>query len=205
MLTPRGASGLASPAALTATNLYKKLTDNDYTQPGVTAYTREDVQNLFKQRRVAMMITAPFLMSQIKTEAPHPAYGVAPVPKGTTQITYSVTDSIVLFANAQHEAAAAKFLAFAFQPSWGATFNQNEGFLPVLKAVAAMPQVADDPALTVFTSLLPHARFAPPVPNREQIADTTINTLQAIYLGQAQPKPALDRAAEKIDGLLHRQ
>jgi multiple sugar transport system substrate-binding protein len=205
ILTPQGTSGLASPAALTAANLYKKLIDTGYTQPGVTAYTREDVQNLFKQGRVAMMITAPFLVGQIKTEAPHLAYGVAPVPKGTTQITYGVTDSIVLFANSQHKAAAAKFLDFAFQPSWRAKFNQNEGFLPVLKAVAAMPQFADDPALKVFTSLLPRARFAPLVPNWEQIADTTINALQAIYLGQAQPKPALDQAAEKIDGLLHRQ
>jgi multiple sugar transport system substrate-binding protein len=205
ILTPQNTSGLATPPALKAADLYKKLIDSGYTQPGVTAYNREDVQNQFKQGHIAMMITAPFLASQIKTEAPNLAYGVAPVPKGTTQITYGVTDSIVLFANSQHKAEAGKFLDFAFQPATRAQFNQNEGFLPVLKSVAAMPQFADDPVLKVFTSLLPNARFAPLIPNWEQIADTTINALQAIYLNQAPPKQALDQAAQKVDGILKQQ
>ncbi len=205
ILTSQNTSGLATPPALTAAELYKKLIDQGYTQPGVTAYNREDVQNQFKQGHIAMMITAPFLASQIKTEAPKLAYGVAPVPKGTTQITYGVTDSIVLFANSQHKAEAGKFLDFAFQPEIRAQFNQNEGFLPVLKSVAGMPQFADDPVLKVFTSLLPNARFAPLIPNWEQIADSTINALQAIYLNQAQPKQALDQAAQKVDGILKQQ
>ncbi len=205
IVTPQGTSGLATQPALTAADLYKKLIDDGDTEPGVTAYNREDVQNLFKQGHVAMMITAPFLASQIKTEAPKLTYGVAPVPKGTEQITYGVTDSIVLFANSQHKAEAGKFLEFAFQPVWRARFNQNEGFLPVIKTVAAMPEFADDPVLKVFTSLLPHARFAPLIPNWEQIADTTINALQAVYLNQAAPKQTLDQAAQKVDGILHQQ
>ena len=46
---------------------------------GATSYNREDVQNLFKQGKVATVITAPFLSGQIK-EAPNLNYGVAPFP-----------------------------------------------------------------------------------------------------------------------------
>src|SRR5690606_18566105 len=94
ILTEDGTSSLGSEAALEAANLYKMLIDEGLTQPGVTAYNREDVQNLFKQGRVGMMITAPFLRTQIAEEAPDLDYGVVPVPAGVTSATYGVTDSI---------------------------------------------------------------------------------------------------------------
>src|SRR5690606_34954600 len=65
-----GTSGLDTEAGYQAAALYKSLIDEGATQPGVTSYNREDVQNLFKQGKVGMMITAPFLSSQIKEEAP---------------------------------------------------------------------------------------------------------------------------------------
>ena len=48
-----GKSGLDSQAAIDAAKLYKGFIDGGLTQPGVTSYSREDVQNLFKQGKVA--------------------------------------------------------------------------------------------------------------------------------------------------------
>ena len=89
-----GKSGLDSEAAIEAAKLYKGFIDAGYTQPGVTSYSREDVQNLFKQGKVASVITAPFLSNQIKAEAPKLNYGVAPVPAGPRgdRATYGVTE-----------------------------------------------------------------------------------------------------------------
>ncbi|HTW29245.1 MAG TPA: sugar ABC transporter substrate-binding protein [Acetobacteraceae bacterium] len=205
IVTPDGKSGLTEPAALKAAELYKSLIDDGLTEPGPTAYNREDIQNQFKQGHLAFVMTAPFLITQIKTEAPKLNYGIIPIPKGTTQVTYGVTDSIVLFDNSKHKAAAWKFLDFIFKPEWRVKFDQNEGFLPVEQSVADMPEFAGNPGLKVFTSLLPVAKFAPLITGWEQAADATIRGLQKIYLNQEQPKPALDQAAKDVDAAISQQ
>lgn len=103
ILNKDGTSGLSTPGALEAAKLYKSLIDDGLTQPGVTSYAREDVQNLFKQGKVGMMITAPFLSNQIKEEAPDLKYGVAAIPAGPTGArgTYGVTDSVIMFQNSK--------------------------------------------------------------------------------------------------------
>ena len=196
---PDGKSGLTSDAALKAATLYQTMIRSGYTEPSVTAYNREDVQNMFKQGHIGFMITAPWLASQIKTEAPSLEYGVAPIPVGTKEATYGVTDTIVMFDNSKHKAEAWKLLDFLFQPDWRATFNLNEGFLPVEKQVAQRPEFADSPTLKAFTALLPYAQFAPLLTGWEQAADATISALQRVYLGEAEPAPALAAAAQQVN------
>src|SRR5690606_27339969 len=142
--------------------LYKSLIDEGLTEPGVTSLNREDVQNLFKQGKVGMMITAPFLSSQIKEEAPDLQYGVAAIPAGPggDRGTYGVTDSIIMFQNSQNKEEAWQFLDMMFSTEWRVKFTVNEGFLPVQKEEAADAHFVDDPDLKIFASLLPDARFA---------------------------------------------
>jgi multiple sugar transport system substrate-binding protein len=204
IVNPDGTSGIDSDAAVSAAKLYKSLIDESLTEPGVTSYTREDVQNLFKRGKVGMMITAPFLSSQIKSEAPNLKYGVAPIPAGPNgdRGTYGVTDSIIMFQNSKNKQEAWKFLEFIFQTPWRVKFTVNEGFLPVEKEEAADPHFTDDPDLKVFASLLPNARFAPVIPGWEEIADTTVSALQKIYLGKGEIEPTLKEAAAHADQIL---
>src|SRR5690606_22647892 len=125
-------------AGYQAAALYKSLLDEGLTQPGATSNSREDVQNLFKQGRVGMMITAPFLSTQIASEVPDLNYEVAAIPAGPDgeRGTYGVTDSIILFENSQNKELAAQFLDFIFSNELRTQFDQNEGFLPVLSAQA---------------------------------------------------------------------
>ncbi|MBA3517055.1 MAG: sugar ABC transporter substrate-binding protein [Rhizobiales bacterium] len=199
-----GSSGLDSQAAIDAAKLYKSLIDEGLTEPGVTSLNREDVQNLFKQGKIGMMITAPFLASQIKEEAPDLKYGVAPIPAGPggDRGTYGVTDSIIMFQNSQNKEEAWKFLDFLFQPEQRIEFTKNEGFLPVTKAEAADPHFANDPDLKVFTDLLPNARFAPVIPGWEEVADLTSSAIQNIYLGQGEVEQTLKGAAARADAIV---
>lgn len=199
-----GKSGLDSQAGIEAAKLYKSFIDEGLTEPGVTSYSREDVQNLFKQGKVATVITAPFLSKQIKDEAPNLNYAVAPIPAGPTgdQGTYGVTDSIVLFDNSKVKDEAWKFLDFIFTTDQRTKFDKVEGFLPVNAEEAKDPLFADNKDLKVFASLLPKARFAPVIPGWEEIADTTSSAIQKIYLGQGQVEPTLKEAAAKINGIL---
>ena len=188
-----------SPAGVKALTMYKSLIDRGLTENGVTNYTREDLQNLFKQGRVAMVITAPFLINQIEKEAPKLNYGIAPVPKETRNATYAVTDSVVMFKNSKVKDAAWKFLDFLFTKDARVTFNKNEGFLPTTKAAAADPFFTNNARLQTFVNLLPSAHFAPTVTGWEDTAKAVTDAVQSVYLGKAQPAAALKQAAQIAD------
>ncbi len=193
-----GKAAFNSQAGVKAATLYKTMIDDGLTEPGVTGYNREGVQNLFKQGRVAMVISLPFLSKQISKEAPNLKYGIGPIPMGTTQATYAVTDSIMMFKNSKVKKSAWKFLDFLFTKSPRVEFSKTEGFLPTTKAEASDPAL-NGPDTRAFITLLPNARFAPTVTGWEDTAKIVSDAMQSVYLGKAQPAAALDAAAEKAN------
>lgn len=204
ILNEDGSSGFGSDAAIQAATLYKSLIDEGLTQDGPTAYSREDVQNLFKQGKVGMMITAPFLSGQIKQEAPDLQYGIAPIPAGPggDRGTYGVTDSIIMFSNSDNKDEAWQFLDYLFTQGPRSEFTRGEGFLPVNNAVSEEPAFTEDADLKAFAAILPDARFAPVVGGWEEIADVASSALQRVYLGEATPEEAMGRAAEEANRIL---
>jgi len=203
ILDENGQSGIASDAAIAATNRYKSLIDAGLTQPGVTNYNRQDVESMLKQGKVGM-IPGPWLRGQMKEEAPDIDYGIAAIPQDSAQATYGVTDSIVMFADSEVKEEAWKFLAeTAFIDKWRADFSQKEGFLPVFKSVAENDHFAGDPELKAFTDMLPYAKFAPLIANWQEVADSTKAALQQVYTGDAEVEAALQAGAEKINGILN--
>jgi multiple sugar transport system substrate-binding protein len=199
---PDGKAAFDSPAGIQALTLYKSMIDEKLTEDGVTNFTREDLQNLFKQGRLGMVITAPFLIGQIAKEAPNLDYGITAVPKATKEATYAVTDSIVMFKNSKVKQAAFKFLDFIFTKQPRIAFNQNEGFLPTTKAVAADPAFAGNPRLQTFVKLLPDAQFAPTITGWEDTAKAVSDAVQSVYIGRAEPAAALKTAAQQANQAL---
>ncbi|MGF6639264.1 multiple sugar transport system substrate-binding protein [Paraburkholderia sp. MM5496-R1] len=193
-----GKAAFNSQAGVKAATLYKTMIDDGLTEPGVTGYNREGVQNLFKQGRVAMVISLPFLSKQIAKEVPNLKYGIGPIPMGTTQATYAVTDSIMMFKNSKVKKSAWKFLDFLFTKSPRVEFSKTEGFLPTTKAEASDPAL-NGPDTKAFIALLPNARFAPTVTGWEYTAKVVSDAMQSVYLGKAQPAAALNAAAEKAN------
>ena len=202
-LIEKGASGVGSPGAIAALQLYRDLIDQGLTEPEPTGYNRQDIERLFKQGRIGMILTGPWLRGQMKTDAPKLQYDIAEIPAGTRKATYGVTDSLMLFKSGKHNKLAWQFLdETAFSPKWRVEFTTKEGFLPVTKVEADAPVFTNDPQLKAFTAMLPYAHFAPPIPNWEQAADATIRALQQVYTKQAKPDAALKDAATAIDAIL---
>jgi multiple sugar transport system substrate-binding protein len=196
---PDGKAAFDSPAGVKALTLYKSLVDQGLTEPGVTNYTRTDLQELFKQGRVGMIISLPFMINQIAKEVPNLDYGIVPVPAGTTRSTYAVTDSVVMFSNSKVKQAAWKFLDFLFTKDARLAFNKAEGFLPTTQADAADPYFADNKRLKVFVDLLPTAHFAPTVTGWEDTAKAVTDAVQSVYLDNATPEAALKQAADRAN------
>ena len=199
VIGPDGKAAFDSPAGVKALTLYKSLVDQGLTEPGVTNYTRTDLQELFKQGRVGMIISLPFMINQIAKEVPNLDYGIVPVPAGTTQSTYGVTDSVVMFSNSKVKQAAWKFLDFLFTKDARLQFNKAEGFLPTTQADAADPYFADNQRLKVFVNLLPTAHFAPTVTGWEDTAKAVTDAVQSVYLDNATPEAALKQASDRAN------
>lgn len=201
ILKADGTSGLDTPEALEAVKLYKQMIDEGLTQPSPTNYNREDVFNLFKQGKVGTIFTFPMLIPQIKEEAPNMHYEILPFPEGKAKATYGVTDTLMVFADSDAKEAAWKFIEFAYKDEWREKFDLGEGFLPVTKNVAALDHFTKDPDVAGFAAGLPYAHFAPTIANWEEIADTTVRTLQQIYLGEVTPEDGLAAAAAEINAI----
>ena len=199
ILNEDGTSGLDSEAALKAATLYKQMIDEGLTQPSPTNYNREEVFNLFKQGQVATIFTFPMLIPQIKEEAPDLNYQILPLPSAGANVTYGVTDTLMMFADSDVKDAAWKFIEFAYQDQYRSEFDIGEGFLPVTKNVAALDNFSKDPDVAGFAAGLPYAKFAPIIANWEEIADVTVRTMQQIYLGEVTPEEGLDAAAAEIN------
>lgn len=199
ILKDDGTSGLDTPEALEAVELYKRMIDEGLTQPSPTNYTREDVFNLFKQGKVGTIFTFPMLIPQIKEEAPNLDYAILPFPEGSAKATYGVTDTLMMFSDSDVKDAAWKFIEFAYQDQYREQFDLGEGFLPVTKNVAALDHFTSDPDVAGFAAGLPYAHFAPTIANWEEIADVTVRTMQRIYLGDVEPATGLQDAAAEIN------
>ncbi len=197
-----GRSGFASEAAIAATQNYIDLIDAGVTQPGVLGSNREDLQNLFTAGKLGIVLSGPWLNAQLADEAPDMKYGIAEIPMSTERATYGVTDTISILADSEVKESAMKVLEFFFNDENRLAFGKNEGFVPVLNSMANEPFFTEDPNMAVFLDMSPVAKFAPLVPQWEEMAESLKSALAKSYSGDAEPAVALASAAEKMNALL---
>lgn len=198
-----GKSGFASPEAVAATQTYIDLIEAGVTQPGVLGSNREDLQNLFSAGKLGMVLSGPWLNTQLADEAPDLAYGISQIPTETAAATYGVTDTISILAGSEVKESAMKFLEYMFNDENRLAFGKLEGFVPVLKSMSKEPFFTDNPKMSVFLEMSPVAKFAPLVPHWEEMAEALKSSLAAAYGGDSAPADALKGAADKMNSLLN--
>jgi multiple sugar transport system substrate-binding protein len=203
VIDENGRSGLASDGAIAAAKFCKDLIDKGATQPAVTAFPREGVENLFKEGKLGMVIATPLFSKQIRAEGRGLNYGVAAIPTGPTGArgTYGETDLAIMFKSSKSKDEAWKFLDYLYTTGMRIRFTQDEGFLPVTKEEAQMEHYVNDAELKVFVELLPLARFTPTIAGWEILAQRTTEALQKVYLG-SDAEAALKAVAEEINRIL---
>jgi multiple sugar transport system substrate-binding protein len=171
------------------------------TNSSPTSIDRDEMQKVFMQGRMAMMITGPWLRGMIAKEAPNLKYGIAPIPQDKTMITSAVTDTLMLSANARkdkaHEAAVLKFLKFIYQSKYRQQFDEKEGMLPEMVEVGKT--MSADPSTKAFIDLLPYARFLPLHLKNNEMNQILVGEIQLAMQGKKTPDQALDDATNKIN------
>lgn len=202
ILDADGRSGFASDAAVAATQNYIDLIDAGVTQPGVLGSSREDLQNLFTAGKLGIVLSGPWLNTQLADEAPDLDYGIAEIPVATDRATYGVTDTISILADSDVKESSMKVLEFFFNDENRLEFGKNEGFVPVLNSMSNEAYFTEDPNMAVFLDMSPVAKFAPLVPQWEEMAESLKSALAKSYSGDEDPAVALAAAAEKMNSLL---
>lgn len=202
ILDADGRSGLASDAAIAATQNYIDLINAGVTQPGVNGSSREDLQNLFTAGKLGIVLSGPWLNSQLADEAPDMEYGISEIPVETDRGTYGVTDTISILADSDVKESAMTVLEFFFNDANRLEFGKNEGFVPVLVSMSNEAYFTEDPNMAVFLDMSPVAKFAPLVPAWEEMAESLKTALAKAYAGDEDPATALAAAADKMNALL---
>ncbi|NIZ62099.1 bicyclomycin resistance protein [Sedimentitalea sp. CY04] len=200
---PDGKSGFASEAAVAATQNYIDLIKSGVTQPGVLGANREDLQNLFTAGKLGIVLSGPWLNAQLSQEAPDLKYGIAEIPMATDRATYGVTDTISILADSEVKESSMKVLEFFFNDANRLAFGKNEGFVPVLNSMANEPYFTEDPNMAVFLDMSSVAKFAPLVPQWEEMAESLKTSLAKAYAGDEDPAVALAAAADKMNALMN--
>lgn len=201
IINKEGLSGLNSPEAIKAANIFKTIIKEGYSQKGVTAYSRNDLENLFLSGRLAMFITGPFFNGSLKKKAPNLKYGIAPIPSGGKSITYAGSDSVIVFRNSKHKDLVNGFLKIMYENQNRIDFSKGEGFLPVLQSVSG-DKYFQTFELKSFAQMMANARFLPAISGWEGVSEITKSGLQSLYLGKKSVKEALVDTSHKVNKIL---
>ena len=201
ILGPDNRSALTAPPAQEALDFELGLVKNKLSQAQPTGYNREDLQNLFKAKKLAMVITGPWFAGMLKKEAPELKFGVSFIPGKSGPVVPAVTDEIVMFKSAKNQGLAWKFLSFWYRDANRLAWAKASGMVPEKATVAKTPEMARDTERAFFIAALPKGRYVPTHPQWEQMANAVSESVQAAMLGQADAKTALQNASTKIDAL----
>ena len=194
-------STLDSPEALRAAEFYMDMIKKGYTQKNVVSYNREDLQELFKQNKLAMMITHGVLAEQIKSEGHNLNFIQTDVPgisRDKKGITLGVIDAVHLSKNSKNKEAAIKFLKFSFKTKYQADWIAKANLLPVTIEAGKAPEFKAQ-HLQAMISAVPNAKFTFIHKHSTKIIDILKNELQAMYAGKKSPKSAMNTANKKIN------
>jgi multiple sugar transport system substrate-binding protein len=171
--------------------------------PDPLGTTLEDFQPMFEAGRVATMISGNFAIAGINKNAPDMKYSVGAVPTktaATPAVTWGVTDTLVISKKAPVDASK-RFIEFIFSPAVRTEFDTAEGMLPVLISQQGDPAFQEE-KIKAFMAMIPSSRFDPLHPNYNQMQELVKAAMQAAITGQADPKAALDKAAEEFNRLV---
>ena len=195
---------LNSPESIQAAQFYNDMIKEGATQPDVVAYNREDLQELFKQGKLAMVITHKLLADQIRDEKHNIEFDIIDVPGQSTNEkgkTLGVIDTVSIAKNSKVKEDAFKFLIYTLKPQYQADWIGKAGLLPVT-IEAGEEEIFQDKAFKAMIKAVPNAKFAPLHDNYAKMIDILNRELQSMYSGTKSAEQAMKDASAEINKIL---
>jgi multiple sugar transport system substrate-binding protein len=164
----------------------------------------DNYSNLFNSGKIAMLYTGPWDLAGF----PNVDFGVQILPGDKNHQTISGPDNWVMFDNGEARTQAAwKFLSWLTSAKTAIHMSLTDGHLPIRRSETQLPDyqtfVKKFPGVATFVANEQNALQARPVTDKyPKISAAIGQAVQAVLLGKAQPKQALDSAAQQVDGIL---
>ncbi|MGZ6213787.1 MAG: ABC transporter substrate-binding protein [Candidatus Limnocylindria bacterium] len=203
ILTPDGKhAAFNSSAGVKAATLLQQMATVDhsvYLDNGNGNYA-----NLFNSGKIGMLFTGPWDLSSF----PDVNYGVQILPGDENHQTISGPDQWVMLDNGSDRSKAAwTFLKWFTSPAQATQWSLATGDLPIrasqVKQPAYKAYVKKYKGIATFVQNEQNALKARPVlADYNEISQAMGQAIQAVLLGKAQPKAALDQAAAQVDQVL---
>ncbi|MDX6522094.1 MAG: multiple sugar transport system substrate-binding protein [Gaiellales bacterium] len=203
ILTPDGThAAFNSDAGVRAATLLQQMATVDhsvYLDNGNGNYA-----NLFNSNKIGMLFTGPWDLSGF----PDVNYGVQVLPGDQNHQTISGPDQWVLFDNgSERQKAAWTFLSWFTSAPEAMRWSVATGDLPIRASQTTLPSyqayVTKYPGVAAFVDNEQNAVKARPViASYSEISQAMGQAIQAVLLGKASPKDALDSAAQQVDQIL---
>jgi multiple sugar transport system substrate-binding protein len=203
ILTPDGKhAAFNSAAGVKALTFLQRLAVKDrsvYLDSGNDNYAP-----LFNSGRIGMLYTGPWDLGSF----PNVDYGVQILPGDKNHQTISGPDNWILFNNGKQRSAAAwNFMKWFLSTKQHLKFALATGDLPIrkseLKQAGYKRYVRKYKGIGTFVRNLGNAKKARPVTAKyPRISQAIGQAVQAVLLGKAQPKAALDQAAGQVNSIL---
>lgn len=193
-----GKAAFNGPAGVSAMTFLDKLWKAKLT-PNPIANDVATIEPLFEAGKVGLWIDSSYLTADLPAGL---SYGTSEVPvenKSVTPVNWGVTDVLVVSKDAV-SSQLKPFLDFIYSPAVQAKFDTNEGFVPLEKSEAAMPQFKNA-ATQEFVKMLTTARFDPMNANYNQMQTILKNAFQSVLLGKQTPATALNSAAQQVNSI----
>lgn len=153
------------------------------TQANPTSSDLPEIQDAFIAGTTAMTVSGPWLLGSLEGVN----FGVAPLPKGSTQSTLAVADAWATFSGgAASDEQVGEVLEFLLSQEIEVPFLKDRGFLPSLTRDFADPHF-QSAELKPFVEALSTAKFAPLSGQWAQLQALGETEMQSLYLGESDP------------------
>ncbi len=194
-----------SPAGVANLTLWQQMATVDksvYLDP-----TAEKAEPLFTSGHLAMFVSGPWevpTLNQAKVD-----WGDVQLPAvNTNHQTVSGPDNWVVFNhNSARVNASIEFLKWLTAPQQELTWMMASGSLPIRPSILKLPDyqkfLQKYPGIGPMAENLSNAKEAmPTLPQWPRIVNALGTAIASALLGRADPKTALDQAAQKADAIL---
>jgi multiple sugar transport system substrate-binding protein len=178
----------------------------EYFQPGYLSENEHEVERLFYSGKTPVTQMYYRVLTGSMEENPDWEVVADFAPVDDT-VTLGIMDAFSLFKTTpEKQEAAWKWLEFIHRNEYRIQSNMLLGFNPVKKSTAfdfaQRDFIETYPEVQKFFDATPYARFEPIHPLWSQMEDIIGRKIQEVFLGDLEPKEALDLAAEECNNLL---
>lgn len=186
-----------SPEAIEAFQLYADLAP--YAQDGPVAYDRAELEPLFQNGQIAMMIHG----YSFGVRAGDVDWQIIPVPAGPNgdHSTLLITDSLAVFDGSGVEDAAMSLALFLTATDRQALFDDTAGWTPIRESDFTTALRENDPDWAFFLDTIEIGGPEPQMVDFLSMQDVINEALQGVVLGELTAEEAATQAAEELRDL----